>query len=299
MKITLRNYTAEPGFTADYNRVHKFLLRINRKNPIQHDFEWGRWEWGFSLPYLETDQLSKMGIWEHNGKIVGITAFEYGPGIIYPVIDPEYTYIKEAMVQYAREHLGNAEGKLQFLINNNDWEFQKIARRNGFYPSSEKEGNSVLDLDEIELEYTIPEGFVLKSVADGFDVAKFNAALWKGFNHEGNPPESEEQLIIRKKQITAPHQNPELCIAVLEPGGDYVSYCGVWYDSQTEYSLVEPCATVPEYRKMGLGRAALYEAVKRSKLLGAKLCYVGSDQQFYYSLGFRPLAESTFWSPKG
>jgi len=32
--------------------------------------------------------------------------------------------------------------------------------------------------------------------------------------------------------------------------------------------------------------------------LGAKIALVGSSQQFYYSIGFRPFATSTIWEKK-
>ncbi len=63
MSTLFRNYTSEPGFTEDFHRVRDFLVRINRTNPILYDFEWGRWEWAFSLPYLDTSNLSKIGTW--------------------------------------------------------------------------------------------------------------------------------------------------------------------------------------------------------------------------------------------
>ena len=69
------------------------------------------------------------------------------------------------------------------------------------------------------------------------------------------------------------------------------------YDA-SQSVLVEPVATDPAYRKMGLGKSAVLEAIRRCGLLGAKRAFVGSPQQFYYSIGFRPYATSTFWSKK-
>jgi predicted N-acetyltransferase YhbS len=69
----------------------------------------------------------------------------------------------------------------------------------------------------------------------------------------------------------------------------------MWYDQDTEYALVEPVATNPDYRRQGLGRAAVMEGIKRCGKLGAKQAYVGSGQQFYYQIGFHPLPAGTFW----
>lgn len=50
-------------------------------------------------------------------------------------------------------------------------------------------------------------------------------------------------------------------------------------------------------RKMGLGREAVYEGLRRVKAMGAKAAVVGSSQQFYYSLGFVPYSTGTVPRP--
>jgi len=72
----------------------------------------------------------------------------------------------------------------------------------------------------------------------------------------------------------------------------------MWQDSASQSALVEPVATDPAYRKMGLGKAAVLEAIRRCGNLGAKQAYVGSSQQFYYNIGFRPFTTSTWWEQK-
>lgn len=76
MTVGFRNYTKEAGFTVDFHNVRDFLIRINSEEVITPGFLWGRWEWAFSLPYLDTDKLSKIGIWEDNGKIVALATYE-------------------------------------------------------------------------------------------------------------------------------------------------------------------------------------------------------------------------------
>ena len=295
MSIQFRNYTHDSGFTADFHAVRKFLVRINQKNPIQYGFEWGRWEWAFSLPYLDTSSLSKIGIWERDGKIVSLVTYEQGPGSVYFCVDQEYNFLKTEMLLYAGDNLCDAEGKLKVLINNTDREMQKIAAKNGYKPTQDTETNAVLDIEADNLEFALPPGYALISLAEDYDLVKFNRVLWRGFNHQGEPPSSEEDLAERKRSISGPDLNPELCILVVSPGGEYASYCGMWYHKNTEYALVEPVATDPEYRKLGLGKAAVLEAIGRCGRLGAKQAYVGSSQQFYYQIGFHPLPASTFW----
>jgi len=136
-------------------------------------------------------------------------------------------------------------------------------------------------------------------MADTYDLYKYGEVLWKGFDHEANGEGpfnfKPEDLPKWKIGFERPNCNLDLKIAVVAPNGDFVSYCGMWYDNASQSALVEPVATDPAYRKMGLGKAAVLEGVRRCGELGAKRAFVGSSQQFYYSIGFRPCATSSMW----
>lgn len=67
------------------------------------------------------------------------------------------------------------------------------------------------------------------------------------------------------------------------------------YDKRNDYAYVEPVATDPDYRRLGLGRAAVLEGIKRCMDMEATVAYVGSRQQFYNSIGSRPLFKSRWW----
>ena len=296
MTVTFRNFTNEPGFSDDFHRVRDFLVRINRKNPIPHyHFEWGRWEWAFSLPFLDTANQHRIGIWEDDGEIVALATFEDKLGAAYFCVDEAYQFLKPDMLIYVRDHLRDADGNLKVLINNADREFQLIAARHGFVPTQDREAVSMMDIDLEAIRYMLPAGYTITSLADDLDLLKFNRVLWRGFNHEGEPPTTPEDLEGRRKSLSGPHLDLNLCIAVVSPEGEYASYCGMWYEKATEYALVEPVATDPKYRKLGLGKAAVLEGIRRCGQLGAKQAYVGSSQQFYYQIGFQPLPAGTFW----
>ena len=89
----------------------------------------------FSLPYLDISNLSKIGIWETNGKIVAIATYEQGLGSAYFCIDRQYDFLKSEMLLYTKDNMFNAEGELKVLINNTNREFQQIASKYGFKPT--------------------------------------------------------------------------------------------------------------------------------------------------------------------
>ncbi|WP_310830326.1 GNAT family N-acetyltransferase [Paenibacillus pedocola] len=294
MPISFKPYTRVPGFTPEFQRVHEFLFRLNDPEVINEGFLWGRWEWMFSLPFLDTANLHKIGIWEDAGRIVGLATYEQNVGNVWFSVDPGYVFLKEEMLLYAKDSL-RKDGEVQVLIRDSDSDFQQIAAGLGLKPTQEHECNAVIPIEESLMKYTLPEGYRIVSLADEFDLNKYNKVLWRGFNHEGEAPEAIQDLLDRQTELSGPHVDLNLKIAVAAPDGQFVAYCGMWHLPGNDYALVEPVATDPAYRMKGLGKAAVLEGVRRCGERGAKRAYVGSSQQFYYSIGFRPYSTETWW----
>ena len=292
----LRNYTNIAGITEDYFKVREFLLRLGYS-----EFVYARWDWMITHGYLDKTAVGKIGIWEENGEIVGIATFDTRLGVGYCLTHPDYRGLKDEMLHYAEEHLSTPEG-FEIVIPDTDLRFQDLAARSGYVASQGKESDAVFYLDQTSLDYELPEGFRITTMKESFDLSQYRRVLWKGFNHELNGEglfsfSSEDELSAREEMLR-PNVDLDLKVAVVSPEGNFVSYCGMWYDPAVEFALVEPVATDPDYRKMGLGKAAVLEGVRRVGLLGAKLAFVGSSQQFYYNIGFRPFATSTNWKKK-
>jgi len=293
MKINFRNYVNDARFGSDYHRVWDFLNRINQDQVTTPNFLWGRWTWMISRPVDNEDLKNKIGIWEDDGKIVALATFELAFGAVFISVDRNYRFLLQDIIDYAKESLSN-NGALKIIINDNDKEFQSIAAQNGFRPTQRKETIAKLEIND-ELSYNLPEGFNMVSMADNWDFYQYDRVMWRGFDHDGEPEQTDEDIDWRKTMLSSPHLVPELTLSVTAPGGKYVSHCGLWHSPDNSYAYVEPVATDPEYRGMGLAKAAIYETVLRAKKLGAKEAYVGSSQQFYYNIGFRPHITETWW----
>ena len=95
---------------------------------------------------------------------------------------------------------------------------------------------------------------------------------------------------------SGPNFQKELTIVVKAPSRDFVSFAGTWFVPQKKYVYVEPVATDPDFRKKGLGKAAVLEGIRRCSELGAQVAYVGSNQKFYQKLGFKKIFTSQCWS---
>jgi GNAT superfamily N-acetyltransferase len=294
MSVVFRRYACPAGITEDYYLLRAFFLRR-----LGDDFPFARWDWMITHGWLDHEAVGRIGIWEEGGEVVGVATFDTQPGEGFICVMPGYEGLRPEMVRYAAKEL-RKDGKFRLLVWDADPAFQQIAADEGFIPTPEKENDSVfLIRDAGSIRYALPEGFRVAGMDEAFDVEKYGQVLWRGFNHELKG-EGPLDLSDRKRaqltgEMVRPNVDLSLKIAVIAPNGDYVSYCGMWLDPASPDALVEPVATDPQYRKLGLGKAAVLEGVRRCGLRGARRALVGSCQQFYYSIGFRPLNTYTWW----
>jgi len=293
MPPVFRNYTNVAGITDDYFKVRAFILKLGYS-----EFSYARWDWMATHSYLDKTAIGKIGIWEENGEIVGLATFDTLPGTAFCLTHPDHRGLKEQMLKYAEENLSTPES-FEIVIPDTDHDFQSIAARLGYVASQRKEPDSAFYIDETSLDYKLPEGFQITTIKENFDLSQYRRVLWRGFNHEikgeGLFNFSSEDELSAKEEMLRPYVELDLKIAVVSPEGNFVSYCGMWYEPTGGFALVEPVATDPDYRRMGLGKAAVLEGIRRVGQRGAKIALVGSSQQFYYSIGFRPFATSTNW----
>jgi GNAT superfamily N-acetyltransferase len=296
MAIQFRNYTNQAGITEDYHKVRAFLVKLGYA-----EYTYARWDWMTTHGWLDKAAVGRIGLWEDAGQIVGIATFDCQLGTSFCLTLPEYKFLKKEMLQYAEANLSKV-GEFGIVIADKDVVFQDIAADLGFIASADKENDAVFYLDKTSTDYSLPEGFNITTMKETYDLYKYGQVLWKGFNHElngeGEFKFSEEDEKDFEEEMLRPNVDLNLKVAVVAPDGNFVSYCGMWYDPEAGYAVIEPVATDPAYRKMGLGKAAVLEGICRVGQLGAKIAFVGSSQQFYYSIGLRPYSTATIWRKK-
>ncbi len=296
MTIQFRNYTKQAGITEDYYKVRAFLVRLGYA-----EFTYARWDWMATHGCLDKSSIGRIGLWEDNKEIVGIATIDCKLGEAFCLTIPEYTSLKKEMLIYSKDKLCK-DGEFGVVIADTDQEFQNTASHLGFVATERKECDAIFDLSSTSTEYELPIGFHITTMKDTFDLEQYRRVLWKGFNHELNGEGkfvlSKEGELGAKEEMLRPNVDLNLKVAVVAPDGNFVSYCGMWYSPEAGFAVIEPVATDPDYRKMGLGKAAVLEGIRRVGEMGAKTALVGSSQQFYYSIGLRPYTTSTIWRAK-
>ena len=289
---------------TDYKVVGDFL--VAHYQPGNRDGNWlqPEWEYMHTHPMLDKTALGKIRLWEDvhigapRGEIVGVVNYESRLCEAFFQLKPGYGFLKPEMLAYAEANLyGTTEMGQPFLrayVNDFDLELETLAMARGYVRQTDLAWPmSQFRIPDPFPAIAVPEGFRLKSLADENDLHKVHRVLWRGFNHVGEPP--EEAVEGRRKQQSSAGYRKDLKIVVEAPNGDFAAFCGMWHDRVNAIAYVEPVATDPAYRRMGLGRAAVLEGIRRCGAEGATVAYVGSDLPFYRALGFEVLYITNCW----
>jgi GNAT superfamily N-acetyltransferase len=296
MSIKLRQYNG----LNDYKLVNDFLVAHYQSENQDGNWLQPAWEYMHSHPYLDQSSLGKIGIWEDDGMLVAVVHYESILGEAFFEFHPDYKHLKNDMLDYAENNLytTSKDGKkdLRVFVTDMDNDFIALVKASGY--ENDARNNRPMYQFIIPDPFPVihlPEGFQLKSLADECDWAKVHRVIWRGFNHAGEPPAGEDELESRRKMFDTPTARRDLKIAVKAPNGDFVSFCGMFYEPHNRFAYVEPVATDPDYRRMGLGKAAVLEGIRRCGALGATVAYVGNDLPIYQSIGFKKVYVSECW----
>lgn len=293
MTVSVRSYVRE----TDYDLVGKFLVRTYEQEGGFLNWFQPTWEYMHFHSLLDVNGLHKIGVWEDNGKIVAVAHHEHMMGEVFLQIDSGWLHLKEDMIAYSEETLFREEdGKrtVSFYLDETDEEMHQILKERGYRPSSRfRRDMTYLDISKPFPVIEVAEGFQITDLERDDDIEKVHQVLHRGFNHPGEPPPDE--IWARRLMQSAPGFRKALNIVVKAPDGNFAAYCGMWYEPMNHFAYVEPVATDPDYRRLGLGRAAVLEGIRRCGELGATVAYVGSGQDFYKSFGFDYSQRAVMW----
>lgn len=283
---------------ADFPAISDFLYSLYQ--PHNRDGNWFQpvWEYAYTHPWFDEEAVQRIGIWEDGGQIVGVALYELRLGETFFQVHPDYASLKTEMLDYAEDALAGTddEGRryLRAYVNDFDTAFARGVQARGY--ALEPGWHRPMAEFVIPKPFPpicVPEGYRLKSLADDNNLGKVDRVLWRGFNHPGEPP--PDGIEDRKKMQSGPHFRHDLTIVVEAPHGDFVAFGGIWFDAINRIGYVEPVATDPDYRRKGLGTAAVLEGIRRCGEFGATVAYVGSDQPFYRAMGFQKVYTQACW----
>jgi len=245
------------------------------------------------LQWFDHIRAHRMGLWEDAGEIVGIAAYEMEIGTAHLHTRPEYRFLLPELLDWAEQEISAVKDGSRVLnvwITSKEHEKQQLLSYRG-YKLERSEPIKIFNYKNDFVNRELPAGF---GIIDGSDVdyAKLAECFWRGFDHDEAPPEDNIEGNIQ--MVNAPNANSSLITIITAPNGEYASALGMWFDECNKYAYLEPLATVPKYRRMGLATIALTEAMRKTKALGAKYCF-GGAREFYSAIGFEAICNRELW----
>lgn len=283
--VTFRNYTDN-----DYEAVCRFFKKLNQ-NKQYINWNWARFEWMYYHEEFDRDSIEAMELWLDEDKVIGAAVYDMYFGEGFCGVLTEYEELYPDILEYAYTHLKDDSG-LGIAINDEDISKIKLVKKAGFSKSDQEENIMSISLHK-KLQYTLPDNMKIISFNPAESEYDYEWLLWQGFDH-GNDKEEfkHDNNVITQSR---PHLNEDLCIGIINEYGELIAHCCCWYGERTDYAYIEPVCVIPEYRGMGLAKAAVYEALNRCRSLGAEDAYVISDMEFYSKLGFVNDKHYTFY----
>jgi len=312
MKATFKQYDD----TTDFRRVRDLLAQTFGAFPRPVNWRIERWNYAryFVAPMLggweNTEDpvaggqegirkwMTTLGLWEDDvtGRIVGaVLSEEPRPnGEAFIQRRPGWDSLLPDMLGWAADHMAHPEtATCRIPIYEYDQPLQAAAAACGFVENKGYTGYESVYTIETLSPCRLAEGYVIHSMADLCDVDLRREVFGRAFNH--TDPNEWPSRFSYEELMRAPDYVPDQDLFVVAPDGRYVSCCIGWYDAMNRIGIMEPVGTHPEFRRRGLGREVVYEAIRRLAARGAREVWVGSGQPFYEAIGFKKRIAYRFW----
>ncbi|MBI5831460.1 MAG: GNAT family N-acetyltransferase [Armatimonadetes bacterium] len=294
MTVTSCAYHSE----RDFDRVHAFLTSLYRPRHVDGQWFAPIFEYGVTHPFFDGAHAHRFRLWYAGDRLVALACYELYLGEAFFAVAPGCDDLFGAMLDHAEAHLAKAEPDGRRVLNafvtdrQPAWLTQVAGRGYERSPHDDRP-MSVFDIPRPFPAIALPDGFRLLTLAEDNDLAKLNRVLHRGFGHGDEPDEGTAEMRLAMQR--GPHYRRDLQVAVQAPDGQWVAFAGMWYDETNRFGYVEPVCTDPDYRRLGLGRAAVLDGIRRCGELGAEVAYVGTTMPFYLSFGFQPLGRQECW----
>ena len=176
---------------------------------------------------------------------------------------------------------------------------QEILEQRGYKLSNVWERQHSRTLSSSVPDVVLPDRYKIRALGDVDDLPARSFLSWKAF-HPTEPIENYDGWEWYLNVQRAPLYRRDLDLVVTSPDGEMCSFCTIWFDDTTRAGSFEPVGTSPEYQRLGLGKAVIYEGLQRLKRLGAQEAFVGSGSvgasAFYKSIGFDRCDVSQMWT---
>ncbi len=298
MNINFKKYEAN-----DFLRVRDFLVDTFKTIGKGRNWTIERWNFSKSMSRVMNEVSvekweSTIGIWEQHGEIIAVVSSEgeaKGEAFFNIGMKELPQEILEEMFEFTEKNLAlekDEKSIVQLRLSNGYKQGENMALNRGYKKTNYYETTLAFHIDG-SIDINLPKGFSIKSGQEVSDIQKGKAHA-KAFGYANTKYENISPLCYEALRQT-PNYRVDLDLYVVSEANEIAAFCTMWYDNINKIGILEPVGTIPEFRKIGLGRAVIREATNRIAKECAETVYVGSDQKFYLAIGFKAEYKSNIW----
>jgi ribosomal protein S18 acetylase RimI-like enzyme len=263
----------------EYQEICQFLDVLSTQDPFVL-WDSGRmnfWRYNVHANKDRHDRFFRdnVHVWRAvDGGIVGICISEYGEKDLFIEVLPEYRDIYTDIFRWIEDAWAVTREATEVDVFSDDT--QKINRleAEGFSFLCHFENVRIYDLEHVDLDYHLEEGFIIQAFSESLDYAGRVALVQSAFE---NPNYAEDNL---RGLRASPDYIDEYDLMVISPEKQPVAYCVGWHDQAKEQSgYIEPVGTHAAYRQSGLAKAVIRECFSRMQINGIKAVEITSPAE--------------------
>jgi len=241
-------------------------------------------------------------LWEsETGELLGFAWFD-APSEVTLQVHPRVRgsgLLEDPMLAWAARQAHqttlNQPATVALFVCDDDPAYLTLLARHGF----ERGAWSIVYL-ECSLASTLlpnrpPEGITVRPVAGEHEYVQRVMV-----HQEANPP-SQFTLEAYQRLRASPGYDPGLDLVAVTSDGMLAAYCLCWFDPRTGAGLFEPVATRPAFQRRGMGKAVMWEGLRRLQARGAQTAVLSTGAaeeaalKLYAAVGFKVARRATLY----
>ena len=286
MKPVLRSCNNEEYYFRIRNFLREVFLLNNR---LEHSWNVARldyWRWHLILTCRVCESIEKGTIlWETTDGNIAAVLIDFGNGEIRLHVHPQFrsAELENGMLANAEEHFSGVlsnDGRILYLpIFADDLLRQEIARKRGFTKRQGWNHHWRRDLDSPIPDSPSPDGYTIRSMGPLEEHPARSWASWRAFHSEEPDSNYDGDWSWYQNVQSSPLYRRDLDIVATAPDDSIASFCTIYFDDYTRSAVTVLVGTAAEHWKRGLGKAVIFEGMRRLKKLGCTRVFATANDE--------------------
>lgn len=285
MQTSLQPYKSEEDFWQMRNFLRQVFELNGRREHSWHVARLDYWRWHFieNVKACPPVELST-ALWKDRAGQMAAILHQAGWGSVFMHIHPAHQSpaMLQEMIGYAEQNftVTNGQGNpcLYLPVYQGDNLRREIIQSRGYQLRTWPVKHFRRSLENPLPELIHPPEFIIRSM-ERDDLPARSWASWLSF-HPDEPDENYDGDWTWYQNIqTGPLYRRDLDIVAETRSGEIAAFCTIYYDDATRSAVCVLVGTVPQYQKRGLGKAVIFEGVRRLKKMGGTLVFANATDR--------------------